>query len=80
VRIAHAGRIFMMANKALATRQKMRIRIEPSQKPPRNPFALAARQRVAGPHQKSATGQRQLEKRLLQKKLAGKKGEEDEES
>jgi len=30
-----------MANKALSTRQKMTIRVEPSQKPPRNPVALA---------------------------------------
>ncbi|HWT72798.1 MAG TPA: hypothetical protein VN361_11490 [Oxalicibacterium sp.] len=67
-----------MANKALAKRQKMTIRLEPSQKAPRNPFALAAKQRVAGPHQKSISAQRQLEKRLLLKKLA-KKAEGDEE-
>jgi hypothetical protein len=66
-----------MANKALAKRQKLTIRLEPSQKAPRNPFALAAKQRVAGPHQKSVSARRQLEKRLLQKKLAEKKKEED---
>lgn len=74
----HADRLFIMANKALAKRQKMTIRLEPSQKAPRNPFALAAKQRVAGPHQKSISAQRQLEKRLLLKKLA-KKAEGDEE-
>tara|TARA_R110001599_G_scaffold64023_4_gene179338 strand:+ start:18317 stop:18481 length:165 start_codon:yes stop_codon:yes gene_type:complete len=37
-----------MANKALSKRQKMTIRIEPSQKAlkPRNPVALAAKQRL----------------------------------
>ncbi|HTH45160.1 MAG TPA: hypothetical protein VL528_08760 [Oxalicibacterium sp.] len=68
-----------MANKALAKRQKMTIRLEPSQKAPRNPLALAAKQRVAGPHQKSISAKRQLEKRLLQKKLQAKpEGESDE--
>jgi hypothetical protein len=73
----HAARSAMMANKALATRQKMRVRVEPSQKAPRNPLALAAKQRVAGPHQKSVSAQRQLEKRELEKKLADKKDAED---
>jgi hypothetical protein len=58
-----------MANKALATRQKMQIRIEPSQKPGkvRNPVAVAAKLRAAGPHTKGATAQRQAEKRALAK-------------
>jgi hypothetical protein len=58
-----------MANKALATRQKMRLRIEPSQQfgKPRNPLAVAARQRVAGPHVKSKSAQRQADKRALEK-------------
>jgi len=58
-----------MANKALAKRQKMTIRVEPSQKAlkPRNPFAVAAKQRAAGSHQQSASGQRQLHQRLLSK-------------
>ncbi|WP_026076025.1 hypothetical protein [Noviherbaspirillum massiliense] len=58
-----------MANKALAKRQKMTIRVEPSQKAlkPRNPIALAAKQRVAGSHQKSVSAQRQMEKRALKK-------------
>ena len=64
-----------MANKALATRQKMQIRIEPSQRfgKPRNPVAVAvaARLRAAGPHTKGATAQRQFDKRALAKaKLA----------
>ncbi|MYM98596.1 hypothetical protein [Duganella vulcania] len=58
-----------MANKALATRQKMTIRVEPSQKPPRNPVALAAKARVggAGPHAKPRSVDRQAAKRLLAK-------------
>jgi hypothetical protein len=58
-----------MANKALAKRQKLTIRIEPSQRPlkPRNPIALPAKQRVAGAHQKSESGQRLLQQRLLKK-------------
>lgn len=63
-----------MANKALSKRQKMTIRIEPSQKAlkPRNPVALAAKQRLAGPHNASTSAQRQQEKRLIQKKLTTK--------
>ena len=53
-----------MANKALATRQKMQFRVEPSQAP-RNPVAAAAKQRAAGAHVKTVSGQRQQEKRLL---------------
>ncbi len=56
-----------MANKALATRQKMRIRIEPSQKAPRNPVAVAAKLRAAGPHGKGKTAERQAQKRALAK-------------
>ncbi|MBP1205480.1 hypothetical protein JOD97_003542 [Duganella sp. 1411] len=58
-----------MANKALSTRQKMTIRVEPSQKPPRNPVALAAKARSggAGPHAKPAAAERQAAKRLLAK-------------
>lgn len=65
-----------MANKALAKRQKLTIRVEPSQKPlkPRNPIALAARQRVAGAHEKTTSAQRQLQKRLL-KKVLGESGD-----
>jgi hypothetical protein len=65
-----------MANKALAKRQKMTIRVEPSQKAlkPRNPIALAAKQRVAGSHRKGNSTARQLYERLLKKAL----GEPDE--
>jgi hypothetical protein len=61
-----------MANKALSKRQKLTIRIEPSQRAlkPRNPIAVAAKQRVAGAHQKSASAKRQLHNRLLKKVLA----------
>lgn len=60
-----------MANKALAKRQKLVIRVEPSQRAlkPRNPIALAAKQRVAGSHHKSNSAQRQLHERLLKKVL-----------
>ena len=60
-----------MANKALAKRQKMTIRVEPSQRAlkPRNPIALAASQRVAGSHRKSNSAERQLHERLLKKAL-----------
>lgn len=66
-----------MANKALATRQKMRIRVEPSQQfgKPRNPFAALAKQRSAGPHVKSKSAERQADKRALEK--AKLKNEDD---
>jgi len=66
-----------MANKALSKRQKMTIRVEPSQRAlkPRNPIALPAKQRVAGAHRKGASGSRQLQRRLL-KKLLGEGNEE----
>ena len=58
-----------MANKALATRQKMRIRVEPSQSfsKPRNPFAGLAKARSAGPHARSVSSERQEAKRALKK-------------
>lgn len=58
-----------MANKALSTRQKMTIRVEPSQKPPRNPVALAAKARAggAGAHAKPVAAERQAAKRQLAK-------------
>lgn len=60
-----------MANKARSNRQKLTIRIEASQKAlkPRNPVALAAKQRVAGSHKASIASQRQQEQRQLQKRL-----------
>lgn len=36
---------------------------------PRNPFAAAARQRVAGPHQRSASGMRQQARRELRREM-----------
>ena len=54
-----------MANKALSTRQKMRIRIEPSQQAPRNPVAAAAKARAAGPHTKSTGALRQQARRAI---------------
>jgi hypothetical protein len=56
-----------MANKALATRQKMRLRIEPSQSfgKPRNPVAALAKARSAGAHAKPLSSERQQAKRQL---------------
>lgn len=56
-----------MANKALATRQKMRLRIEPSQQAlkPRNPIAALAKARSAGAHAKPLSSERQQAKRAL---------------
>ena len=61
-----------MANKALSKRQKMMLRSQPVKAAvkPRNPVAVAARQRVAGTHQKSVSADRQLHNRLLKKVLA----------
>jgi hypothetical protein len=58
-----------MANKALATRQKMRLRIEPSQQfgKPRNPVAALAKARAAGAHAKPLSSERQAAKRALKK-------------
>jgi hypothetical protein len=62
-----------MANKELAKRQKLIIRVEPSQRAlkPRNPVALHAKQRVAEPHRKTTSAQRQLREHLLKKVLKG---------
>ncbi|QBE63512.1 hypothetical protein [Pseudoduganella lutea] len=58
-----------MANKALATRQKMRLRVEPSQAytKPRNPFAALAKARAAGPHERSKSAERQAAKVAIAK-------------
>jgi hypothetical protein len=58
-----------MANKALATRQKMRLRIEPSQQfgKPRNPLAALAKARAAGAHAKPLSSERQAARRALKK-------------
>ena len=58
-----------MANKALATRQKMRLRVEPSQQfgKPRNPIAALAKARSAGAHAKPLASERLAAKRQLKK-------------
>jgi len=58
-----------MANKALATRQKMRLRVAPSQQigKPRNPLAALAKARSAGAHAKPLSSERQDAKRQLKK-------------
>lgn len=63
-----------MANKALAKRQKLAFRTEPSQRAlkPRNPVAVPARQRAAGSHRKTAAASRQAKKRELIRMLLQK--------
>jgi len=57
-----------MANKALATRQKMRLRATPTPSlKPRNPFAGFAKARVAGAHEKPEASERLAAKRALKK-------------
>ena len=56
-----------MANKALATRQRMMLRVTPAPLKPRNPFAGFARQRAAGSHEKPVASERLAAKRALKK-------------
>jgi hypothetical protein len=63
-----------MANKALAKRQKMTIRAEPSQKAPRHPATKPSGKRGA-PLQPSAAS---VQKPLLQRLLARKSDKEGE--
>lgn len=58
-----------MANKALATRQKMRLRAQPTPSlgKPRNPFAALAKNRSAGAHAKPLSSERQAARRALKK-------------
>ena len=58
-----------MSNKALAKRHTLPLVVAPSQQlgKPRNPVAVAAKLRAAGPHKKGATAARQAEKRALAK-------------
>ena len=58
-----------MANKALATRQKMMLRVQPVQQlsKPRNPLAALAKARTAGAHAKPLSSERQAAKRQLKK-------------
>jgi hypothetical protein len=61
-----------MANKALATRQRMMLRVTPAPLKPRNPFAGFAKQRAAGSHAKPVASERLEAKRALKKaKLEG---------
>lgn len=63
-----------MADKALAKRQKQSFRTAPSQRAlkPRNPVAVPAKQRAAGPHRKSKSANRQAKKRDLIRQLLQK--------
>ena len=56
-----------MANKALATRQRMMLRVELAPLKPRNPFAGFAKQRATGSHTKPVATERQAAKRALKK-------------
>ncbi|MFC5513105.1 hypothetical protein ACFPOU_18550 [Massilia jejuensis] len=58
-----------MANKALATRQKMMLRVQPVQQSakPRNPVAALAKARAAGAHAKPLSTERQAAKQQLKK-------------
>ena len=56
-----------MANKALATRQRMMLRVTPAPIKPRNPFAGFAKQRSAGSHEKPVASERLAAKRALKK-------------
>ncbi len=58
-----------MANKALAARNKMRLTLAPSQQIARvrNPVAVAAKLRAAGPHAKDTAQERAAAKRALKK-------------
>jgi hypothetical protein len=56
-----------MANKALATRQRMMLRVTPAPLKPRNPFAGFAKQRAAGSHAKPVASERLDAKRALKK-------------
>jgi hypothetical protein len=55
--------------KGQTTRHKLTFRIETRK--PRNPLALRARQRSAGPHRKSASALRGAAKRELKKIVEG---------
>ena len=60
-----------MANKGRGNRQKTTFRVEASQRAlkPRNPVAVPAKQRAAGPHVKTKSANRQAKKRELIKLL-----------
>jgi hypothetical protein len=56
-----------MANKSLGNRQKLVFRVTATQSKPRNPVAVAAKLRAAGPHRPSTSSLRSQQKRLLKK-------------
>lgn len=56
-----------MAVKTHGTRQKMTFRVAIGK--PRNPLAVLARKRAAGPHQKSASAERAAAERALKRAL-----------
>lgn len=68
-----------MANKALATRQKLMIRAEPSQKAlkARNPVAPDAKQRLAQSQRNSPTKGKSLQQKLLKRLSDANDGEAD---
>ena len=57
-----------MSRKTHSTRQKLVFRLPPAP-PPRNPVAVAARQRLAGAHQISESGRRGRERSALVRML-----------
>ncbi|OGB27676.1 MAG: hypothetical protein A3I66_07380 [Burkholderiales bacterium RIFCSPLOWO2_02_FULL_57_36] len=61
-----------MANKAISKRQKLSFRIEPSQRSMRSkdPVAIRAKQRAAGPHKKSGSAVDLIQQRTFKKNLA----------
>lgn len=67
-----------MANKALAKRQKMTIRVEPTRGAlkPRNPVAVAAKQRAAGAHRKSVSAERKAQNLLAKKRMSEPGGDD----
>ena len=68
-----------MARKSIGNRQKLSFRIEPGQRTlkPRNPVAVAAKQRAAGSHRKTNAANRQAKKRdLIRLLLQNGKGDE----
>lgn len=65
-----------MANKTLGTRQKMVFRL-PQSGAPRNPFSPLAKQRKAGPHDKSK-GAKRRQANVLLTQLLRREGEEEQ--
>jgi hypothetical protein len=64
-----------MANRTQKTRQKLTFRLPPTK--PRNPLVAPAIQRAAGPHRKSTSAERALERVALERALKQSDGEND---